>query len=66
MRRARLAASVNHPDRFSQANLRTLQCQVQQWRGIMTNKLVYAPSEAKLAVPARLSEMSLVVTGHRC
>ena len=39
---------ANHPDRFSRANLRTLQRRVQQWRGIMANKLIYAASEATL------------------
>ena len=33
------------PDRFSRAHLRTLQRRVQQWRGIMANKLVYAASK---------------------
>ena len=32
------------PDRFSRAHLRTLQRRVQQWRGIMADKLVYAAS----------------------
>ena len=36
---------ADHPDRFSRANLRTLQRRVQQWRGIMANKLVYATSD---------------------
>ena len=32
----------NHPDRFTDAQLRTLQRRVRQWRGIMAKKLVYA------------------------
>ena len=40
-------------DQFGRANLRTLQRRVQQWRGIMANKLVYAASEATLQVPDR-------------
>ena len=51
-----------HPDRFRRANLGRLQ----QWRGIMASKLVYAPSEATLPVPARLPEMELVGTDPRC
>ena len=31
-----------HPDRYSQAHLRTMQRRVQQWRAIMAKKLVYA------------------------
>ena len=30
------------PDRFTDAQLRTLQRRVQQWRGITAKKLVYA------------------------
>ena len=32
----------SHPDRCSDTHLRTLQRRVQQWRGIMAKKLVYA------------------------
>ena len=32
----------NYPDRFTDAQLRTLQRRVRQWRGIMAEKLVYA------------------------
>ena len=32
---------------------------VQQWQGIMANKLVYAPSEATLPGPAGMTEMAL-------
>ena len=49
-----------HPDRSSRANLRTLQRRVQQWRGIMANKLVYAASESALPGPSGLPEMALV------
>ena len=34
-----------YPDRYSRSQLRTLQCRVKQWRGKMTNKLVYASTE---------------------
>ena len=39
------------PDRFSLARLRMLQRRVQQWRGIMASKLVYAASEVTLPDP---------------
>ena len=55
-----------HPDRFSRANLRTLQRRVQQWRGIMANKLVYAASETVLSDPAGMPEMALAVGDPKC
>ena len=57
---------ADHPDRFSRANLRTLQRRVQQWRGIMANKLVYAASEATLPAPAGLPEMALAAGDPKC
>ena len=48
------------PERFSRAHLRTLQRKVQQWRGIMTDKLVYAASGATLPDPGGIPEMALV------
>ena len=55
-----------HPDRFSWANLRTLQRRVQQWRGIMANKLVYAASETALADPTGMLEMALAAGDPKC
>ena len=57
---------VNHPDRFGRANLRTLQRRVQQWRGIMANKLVYAAPEYTLPDPAGLPEMALAAGDPKC
>ena len=57
---------ADHPDRFSRANLHTLQRRVQRWRGIMANKLVYAASEATLQDPAGLPEMALAAGGPTC
>ena len=57
---------ADHPDRFSRANLRTLQRRVQQWRGIMANKLVYAASEATLSDRAGMPEMALVASDPKC
>ena len=48
------------PDRFSRAHLRTLQRRVQQWRGIMTKKLVYATAGEPMAEPAAMPELALV------
>ena len=48
------------PDRFSRAHLRTLQRRVQQWRGIMAQKLVYATAGEPMAGPAAMPELALV------
>ena len=55
-----------HPGRFSRAHLRTLQRRVQQWRGIMADKLVYAASEATLSSPGRMQEMVLLGSDPKC
>jgi hypothetical protein len=57
---------ADQPDRFSRANLRTLQGRVQQWRAIMANKLVYAASEATLPDPVGMPEMPLAVGDPKC
>ena len=57
---------ADHPDRFVRANLRTLQRRVQQWRGIMANKLVYAAPEATLQDPVGLPEMALAAGDPKC
>ena len=49
------------PERFSWAHLRTLQRRVQQWRGIMASKLVYAASETTLADHDGMPELALAV-----
>ena len=54
------------PDRFSRAHLRTLQRRVQQWRGIMTDRLVHAASEAKLPDPGGMPEMALTAGDPKC
>ena len=48
------------PDRFSRAHLRTLQRRVQQWRGIMAEKLVYARAGEPMAGPAAMPALALV------
>ena len=58
------------PDRFSRAHLRTLrrtlQRRVQQWRGIMADKLVYAASEATLPDPDGMPEIALTTDDPKC
>ena len=54
------------PDRFSRAHLRTLQRRVQQWRGIMAKKLVYATAGEPMAGPAAMPELALVGRDPRC
>ena len=34
-----------HPDRFTEAQLRTMQRRVKEWRGIMAKKLVHAGTD---------------------
>ena len=54
------------PDRFSRAQLRTLQRRVQQWRGIMAEKLVYATAGEPMAELPAMPELALVGTDPRC
>ena len=61
---ARLQAE--HPDRFSQAQLRTMQRRVKEWRGIMAKELVYAGTAEPFAEPNGLPEMALVGADPGC
>ena len=61
---ARLQAQ--HPDRFSQAQLRTMQRRVKEWRGIMTKELVYAGTAEPFAEPTGLPELALIGVDSRC
>ncbi len=54
------------PNRFIRAHLRTLQRRVQQWRGIMADKLVYAASGTKLPVPDGTPEIALTTDDPKC
>ena len=54
------------PDRFSRAHLRTLQRRVQQWRGIMAKKLVYATGGEPMAELPAMPELALVGVDPRC
>ncbi len=55
-----------HPDRFTEAPLRTLQRRVKDWRGIMAKNLVYASSNAGSAEPAGLPELDLFGADPKC
>ena len=55
-----------HPAQFSQAQLRTLQRRVKEWRGIMAKNLVYASSNAGSAEPAGLPQLALVGADPKC
>ena len=55
-----------HPDRFTEAQLRTLQRRLKEWRGIMAKELVYAGTAAASTPPNGLPEMALVGTDPRC
>ena len=54
------------PDRFIRAQPRTLQRRVQQWPGIMANKLFYVASEATPPDLGRISEMGLLGDDPKC
>ena len=61
---ARLQAE--HPDRFSAAQLRTMQRRVKEWRCIMAKELVYAGAKETLAEPRGLPELTLTGVDSRC
>ena len=42
---------LEHPDRFSGAQLRTMQRRLKKWRGIMAIRLVYAGTAGVSAAP---------------
>ena len=56
----------NYPDRFTDAQLRTLQRRVQQWRGIMAKKLVYAAAGEPRREFHEIPELALVGADPQC
>ena len=54
-----------HPNRFGDAQLRTLQRRVKDWRGVMAKKLVYAAPDEPLLEPKNRGELVLAGTGIR-
>ena len=57
---------LEHPDRFSGAQLRTMQRRVKEWRGIMAKNLVYASPAASSAAPSKLPKLVLVGADSGC
>ena len=56
----------NYPDRFTDAQLRTLQRRVQQWRGIMAKKLVYAAAGEPKPEFHEIPELTLFGADLKC
>ena len=56
----------SYPDRFTDAQLRTLQRRVQQWRGIMAKKLVYAAAGEPRPEFHVIPELALVGADPKC
>ena len=56
----------NCPDRFTDAQLRTLQRRVQQWRGIMAKNLVYAAVGEPRPEFHEIPELALVGANPKC
>ena len=54
------------PNRFSEAQLRTMQRRLKEWRGIIAKELVYAGSAAAPTAPNGSPGMPLVGTDPRC
>ena len=61
---ARLQAE--HPDRFTEAQLRTMQRRVKEWSCIMAKELVYAGTEETFAEPRGLPEPALIGADSKC
>ena len=57
---------TEYPDRFTDAQLRTMQRRVKEWRAIMAKKLVYATPDEALAEHDGLSEPALIGAVSRC
>ena len=55
-----------HPDRFTETQLRSMQRGVKEWCGIMAKKLVYAGTDEASAAPNGKPEMALVGADSGC
>ena len=51
---------TEHPGRFSETQLRTIKCRVQEWCGIMAKELVYAGNAEPFGKPSRLPELAVI------
>ena len=56
---------VEHPDRFTEAHLRTMQRIVKEWRGMMAKKLFYAATHEDSVEPNGLPGVALVGAGPK-
>ena len=56
---------VEHPDRFTEAHLRTMRRIVKEWRGMMAKKLVYAATHEDSAETNGLPGVALVGAGPK-
>ena len=56
---------VGHPDRFTEAHLRTMRRIVKEWRGMMAKKLFYAATDGDSAEPNGLPGVALVGAGPK-
>ena len=57
---------AEHPDRFSESQLRTMQRRVKEWRGIMAKELVYTGTEETCTELDGLPELVLIGVDLRC
>ena len=55
-----------HSDRFTEAQLRTMQRRLKEWRGIMAKKLVYATADENFTEPDRLPELAIIGADPKC
>ena len=55
-----------HPDLFSEAQLRTMQRRLKAWRGMMAKELVYAGTEATCTELDGLPELALIGADPKC
>ena len=55
-----------HPDRFSESQLRTMQRRVKEWRGIMAKQLVYGSDGSVFPERSGMPEPALVGVDPRC
>ena len=53
-----------YPGRFGDAQLRTLQRRVKDWRGVMAKELLYATSDESASEPREKVELALVGVGN--
>ena len=55
-----------YPGRFGDAQLRTLQRRVKDWRGVMAKRIVYAATDGPASERGEKVELVLVGVGDKC